>query len=223
MSLRRLFMCLMLALVLALGVAACGGDDDDDGGGADTSASSEERRWVGRDRDDCGQRAADRSRLARRDLEERAGGRGSVRRRRVRAGRGRRPRFAGVTDRDADQRAARRPGGAPARRRGADPVAEKAMEAGIAVVNVDRLFSTPEAARATILGDNYGIGVQAGEYIAEELDCQGNVVEIQGLAGISVTEDRSRASPTRSRSCAGRGSRSWPSSRVTSIPTRGSR
>ena len=32
------------------------------------------------------------------------------------------------------------------------PVAEKAMEAGIPVVNVDRLFATPEAARATILG-----------------------------------------------------------------------
>ena len=39
------------------------------------------------------------------------------------------------------------------------PVAEQAMEAGIPVINVDRLFATPEAARATILGDNYGIGV----------------------------------------------------------------
>lgn len=71
------------------------------------------------------------------------------------------------------------------------PVAEKAMEAGIAVVNVDRLFATPEAARATILGDNYDIGVQAAKHIAEQLDCSGNVVEIQGIAGISVTEDRS--------------------------------
>ena len=71
------------------------------------------------------------------------------------------------------------------------PVAEKAMEAGIPVINVDRLFATPEAARATILGDNYGIGVKAAEFLAGKLNCNGNVVEIQGIAGISVTEDRS--------------------------------
>ena len=46
------------------------------------------------------------------------------------------------------------------------PVAEAAMEAGIPVVNVDRLFATPEAARATILGDNYDIGVKAATFIA---------------------------------------------------------
>ena len=71
------------------------------------------------------------------------------------------------------------------------PIAEAAMEAGIPVVNVDRLFATPEAARATILGDNYAIGANAATFLAEELDCEGNVVEIQGIAGISVTEDRS--------------------------------
>ena len=38
-------------------------------------------------------------------------------------------------------------------------VAIKAMEAGIPVINVDREFSSPFAARATILGDNYGMGV----------------------------------------------------------------
>jgi len=71
------------------------------------------------------------------------------------------------------------------------PVAEGAMEAGIPVINVDRLFATPDAARATILGDNYQIGVKAATYIAGRLDCAGNVVEIQGIAGISVTTDRS--------------------------------
>jgi ribose transport system substrate-binding protein len=70
------------------------------------------------------------------------------------------------------------------------PVALEAMEQGIPVVNVDREFSTEAAFRTWIGGDNYGIGVSAGNYIAEQLDCQGNVVEIQGLAGISVTEDR---------------------------------
>ena len=72
------------------------------------------------------------------------------------------------------------------------PVAEEAMEAGIPVINVDRLFASPDAARATILGDNYEIGVKAAEFLAEQLDCEGNVVEIQGIAGISVTRDRTQ-------------------------------
>ena len=70
------------------------------------------------------------------------------------------------------------------------PVALEAMEQGIPVVNVDREFSTKAAYRTWIGGDNYGIGVSAGNYIAEQLDCEGNVVEIQGIAGISVTEQR---------------------------------
>ena len=65
-------------------------------------------------------------------------------------------------------------------------------EAGIPVVNIDRLFTAPDAATATILGDNYQIGVLAADYIADELKCEGNVAEIQGLAGISVTEDRTK-------------------------------
>ena len=72
------------------------------------------------------------------------------------------------------------------------PVAQKAERAGIPVVNIDRLFTTPDAATATILGDNYQIGVLAADYISNELNCEGNVVEIQGLAGISVTTDRSK-------------------------------
>ena len=72
------------------------------------------------------------------------------------------------------------------------PVAQKAENAGIPVVNIDRLFSEPDAATATVLGDNYQIGVLAADYIADQLKCKGNVVEIQGLAGISVTTDRSK-------------------------------
>jgi ribose transport system substrate-binding protein len=72
------------------------------------------------------------------------------------------------------------------------PVAQKAEKAGIPVVNIDRLFTEPDAATATVLGDNYQIGVLAGNYIADQLKCNGNVVEIQGLAGISVTTDRSK-------------------------------
>jgi ribose transport system substrate-binding protein len=72
------------------------------------------------------------------------------------------------------------------------PVAQKAERAGIPVVNIDRLFTKPDAATATILGDNYQIGVLAADYIGDQVKCNGNVVEIQGLAGISVTEDRSK-------------------------------
>jgi ribose transport system substrate-binding protein len=72
------------------------------------------------------------------------------------------------------------------------PVAQKAMAAGIPVVDVDREFIEQGAYRALITGDNYGIGYQAGNYFADELKCQGNVVEIQGIAGIPVTEQRSQ-------------------------------
>lgn len=71
-------------------------------------------------------------------------------------------------------------------------IAQTAMDQGIPVVNVDRGFSSPQAYRTYIGGDNYGIGVAAGNYFAQELNCEGNVVEIQGLAGISVTDDRSQ-------------------------------
>jgi ribose transport system substrate-binding protein len=72
------------------------------------------------------------------------------------------------------------------------PIAQRAMQSGIPVVNVDREFSTPAAYRTWIGGDNYGIGEAAANFIANELNCQGNVVEIQGVAGISVTEQRTR-------------------------------
>jgi ribose transport system substrate-binding protein len=86
------------------------------------------------------------------------------------------------------------------------PVAQKAEKAGIPVVNIDRLFSAPDAATATVLGDNYQIGVLGAEYIADQLKCQGNVVEIQGLAGISVTTDRSKGfADTVKKKCPGGG------------------
>lgn len=71
------------------------------------------------------------------------------------------------------------------------PVALKAMAAGIQVVNVDREFTTASAYRLLLAGDNYGLGLSAGKYIARNLNCKGNVVEIQGIAGISVTDQRS--------------------------------
>jgi ribose transport system substrate-binding protein len=74
------------------------------------------------------------------------------------------------------------------------PVALKAMDAGIPVINVDREFDSPFAARATILGDNYGMGVSAGTYICSRLGDNPNAVvaEIAGIDSLPLTQDRSR-------------------------------
>ena len=74
------------------------------------------------------------------------------------------------------------------------PVALKAMQAGIPVINVDREFDSPFAARATILGDNYGMGVSAGTYICSRLGDNPNAVvaEIAGIDSLPLTQDRSR-------------------------------
>ncbi|PZF82465.1 substrate-binding domain-containing protein [Jiangella anatolica] len=75
-------------------------------------------------------------------------------------------------------------------------VAIRAMEAGIPVINVDREFSSPFAARATILGDNHGMGISAGTYacqLIEDNDIQDPVIaEIAGIDSLPLTQDRSR-------------------------------
>ncbi|WP_147917833.1 substrate-binding domain-containing protein [Ruania zhangjianzhongii] len=73
-------------------------------------------------------------------------------------------------------------------------VALEAMEAGIPVVNVDREFSDPNASRSTILGDNYGMGVSAGEYICEQVgdDSEAVIAEIAGIDSLPLTQDRSQ-------------------------------
>lgn len=67
-----------------------------------------------------------------------------------------------------------------------------AMEAGVPVVNVDREFSSTDAARVTILGDNYGMGVSAGEYMCERLGDNPNAIigEIAGIDALQLTTDR---------------------------------
>ena len=74
------------------------------------------------------------------------------------------------------------------------PVALRAMEAGITVVNVDREFNSPFAARATVLGDNYGMGVSAGTYVCERLGDQPDAVvaEIAGIDSLPLTQERSQ-------------------------------
>ena len=74
------------------------------------------------------------------------------------------------------------------------PIALKAMDAGITVINVDREFDDPNAARVTVLGDNYGMGVSAGQYVCEQVgDNQDAVVaEIAGIDSLPLTQDRSQ-------------------------------
>jgi ribose transport system substrate-binding protein len=74
--------------------------------------------------------------------------------------------------------------------------AQKASDAGIVVVNVDRIFSSPLAYRTYIGGDNYGMGVSAGRYIGQTLKDKGvaspKIAEIQGIASLPLTVDRSK-------------------------------
>lgn len=73
-------------------------------------------------------------------------------------------------------------------------VAIKAMNAGIPVINVDREFSSPFAARSTVLGDNYGMGVSAGTYVCEQLEGKSDAIvgEIAGIDALPLTQDRSQ-------------------------------
>jgi ribose transport system substrate-binding protein len=75
-------------------------------------------------------------------------------------------------------------------------VAAKAMRAGIPVVNLDRVFQSGLAYRTWIGGDNYGMGVNAGNYIAKRLKESGKsdpvVLEIAGIDNLQLTQDRSR-------------------------------
>jgi ribose transport system substrate-binding protein len=75
-------------------------------------------------------------------------------------------------------------------------VAIRAMEAGIPVINVDREFSSPFAARATVLGDNYGMGVSAGTYacqVKKDKNLSNPVIaEIAGIDALPLTQDRSK-------------------------------
>lgn len=82
-------------------------------------------------------------------------------------------------------------------------VATKAMEAGIPVVNVDREFSSPAAARTTILGDNYGMGQSAGNYICEQMSDTPDAVvaEVAGIDSLPLTQDRSQGFADALESC----------------------
>jgi ribose transport system substrate-binding protein len=72
-------------------------------------------------------------------------------------------------------------------------VAREAMNKGIPVVNLDRVFSSPLAYRTWVGGDNYGMGVNAGHYVGRTLQPRGgDVVEIVGLPQLQLTKERSK-------------------------------
>ncbi|XVQ12935.1 ABC transporter substrate-binding protein [Spirillospora sp. CA-255316] len=75
-------------------------------------------------------------------------------------------------------------------------VARKAMDAGIPVINLDRVFPDKLSYRTWIGGDNYGMGVAAGHYTGRRLKEKGVtnpvIVEIQGIATLPLTQERSK-------------------------------
>lgn len=70
----------------------------------------------------------------------------------------------------------------------------EAMRAGIPVVNLDRVFASPQAYRCWVGGDNYGMGLNAGTYIGEQLKGKQNakVVELAGIDNLELTKQRSQ-------------------------------
>jgi ribose transport system substrate-binding protein len=71
-----------------------------------------------------------------------------------------------------------------------------AMKAGIPVVNLDRAFPDALAYRLQIKGDNYGMGVAAGTYIAAQMKAKGvsnpTIGEIAGIDQLELTQERSK-------------------------------
>lgn len=72
------------------------------------------------------------------------------------------------------------------------PAGRKAMDAGIPVINLDRIFDSPQSYRTWIGGDNYRMGLNAGNYIAEQLDGKGTVVELAGIDTLELTTQRTQ-------------------------------
>ncbi|MGW5019819.1 substrate-binding domain-containing protein [Streptomyces cacaoi] len=70
----------------------------------------------------------------------------------------------------------------------------KAMRAGIPVVNLDRVFASQKAYRCWIGGDNYGMGLNAGHFIGEQLKDKkkAKVVELAGVDNLELTRQRTK-------------------------------
>lgn len=71
------------------------------------------------------------------------------------------------------------------------PVIEKAYDAGIHVVLIDRRANTSKYT-AYVGGDNVEVGRQAANYIINKLPNGGNIIEIEGLASSSSSQERKK-------------------------------
>jgi ribose transport system substrate-binding protein len=72
------------------------------------------------------------------------------------------------------------------------PAGRKAMDAGIPVINLDRIFDSAQSYRTWIGGDNYRMGLNAGNYIAQKLNSKGTVVELAGIDTLELTRQRTQ-------------------------------
>jgi ribose transport system substrate-binding protein len=82
----------------------------------------------------------------------------------------------------------------PADGRALTQIGLTAMRAGIPVINLDRIFDSPQAYRCWIGGDNYGMGLNAGHFIGERLRDVENarVVELAGTDSLELTAQRTQ-------------------------------
>ncbi|HEV7975629.1 substrate-binding domain-containing protein [Amycolatopsis sp.] len=72
------------------------------------------------------------------------------------------------------------------------PAGRKAMDAGIPVINLDRIFDSSQSYRTWVGGDNYRMGLNAGTYIGQKLGGKGTVLELAGIDTLELTQQRSQ-------------------------------
>ncbi|WP_280442912.1 substrate-binding domain-containing protein [Nocardia brasiliensis] len=74
-------------------------------------------------------------------------------------------------------------------------IAKSAMAAGIPVINLDRVFASALAYRTWIGGDNYGMGINAGNFIVGKMReakiADPVIVEVAGIDNLQLTQERS--------------------------------
>lgn len=78
---------------------------------------------------------------------------------------------------------------APNEERALTPVIERAYDAGIPVVQIDRKARTNKYT-AYVGGDNIEVGREAARYIVSQLPQGGNIIEIEGLESSSASQER---------------------------------
>ncbi|MEV6275108.1 substrate-binding domain-containing protein [Nocardia sp. NPDC051832] len=75
-------------------------------------------------------------------------------------------------------------------------VARNAMSAGIPVINLDRVFASALAYRTWIGGDNYGMGINAANFLIAKMRekniANPVIVEIAGIDNLQLTQERSQ-------------------------------